>query len=390
MTAPRLEIRLDRLHHNAATLTKRLAVRGIAVTAVTKATLGDPIVALELIDAGVHAVADSRIANIERLRAAGIRHPVVLLRSPMVSEANRVVMVANLSCNTEPTVLRSLNDAAGRHHVRHGIILMVELGDLREGIMPADLVAIAAFTMTLTNLDLIGIGTNLACQSGVEPDERNMAELSALAGDVEQALGVRIATVSGGNSANLNWVDASESVGRVNDLRLGEAILLGREPLHRAPIDGLHLDVFTLVAEVIEAKSKPLEPWGVRSQAAFGPAFDDSASSPAPCPTQAAPPDPTPADATGADRTPADATVSDAWSGDTWYAILAIGRQDVDPDGVTWPDGIHYRGASSDHIVVTTTTGALAVGDEVRLGLNYSALLRAKTSPFVTTVHLRR
>jgi len=371
VTAPRLEVRLDRLHHNAATLTTRLAARGIDVTAVTKATLGDPTVARELIAAGVRTLADSRITSIERLRASGIHHPMLLLRSPMLSETDRVVTVATASCNTEPVVLQSLHDAAGRHGVRHGIILMVELGDLREGIMPVDLPAVAALTMELTNLHLVGIGTNLACQSGVEPDHRNMADLSALATALEQEIGIRLATVSGGNSANLNWVDAADDVRRVNDLRLGEAILLGREPLHRAPIDGLHLDVFTLVAEVIEAKRKPAEPWGSRSQSAFGTTVGESI----------------PAPATG--TAPTSYAASDASFADSWYAILAIGRQDIDPDGVTWPEGIHYLGASSDHLVVTTATDTLAVGDEVRLGLNYSALLRASTSPFVTTVHLR-
>ena len=38
MSAPRLELRLDRLARNAATLVARLGDRGIGVTAVTKAT----------------------------------------------------------------------------------------------------------------------------------------------------------------------------------------------------------------------------------------------------------------------------------------------------------------------------------------------------------------
>ncbi|MBL6803663.1 MAG: alanine/ornithine racemase family PLP-dependent enzyme, partial [Synechococcus sp. BS307-5m-G38] len=40
MSAPRLEINLQKLHHNARTLVKRLAGQGIAVTGVSKATLG--------------------------------------------------------------------------------------------------------------------------------------------------------------------------------------------------------------------------------------------------------------------------------------------------------------------------------------------------------------
>lgn len=62
-------------------------------------------------------------------------------------------------------------------------------------------------------------------------------------------------------------------------------------------------------------------------------------------------------------------------------AILAIGEQDVDPRGIE-AAGIAIVGASSDHLVVTSAQ-LLPVGAEVRFRPNYSALLRAMTSPFV-------
>ncbi len=69
MAAPRLEIRLDRIGHNARTLVERLRVRGIAVCGVTKAALGAPEIASELLAAGVVSLGESRIENIESLRA---------------------------------------------------------------------------------------------------------------------------------------------------------------------------------------------------------------------------------------------------------------------------------------------------------------------------------
>ncbi len=53
MTAPRLNIDLDKIYHNAHTLVELLADRGISVTGVTKAVLGSPKVADVLIRAGV-------------------------------------------------------------------------------------------------------------------------------------------------------------------------------------------------------------------------------------------------------------------------------------------------------------------------------------------------
>jgi predicted amino acid racemase len=188
----------------------------------------------------------------------------------MLSQVDRVVQHADASLNSEPVVIAALSDAALACERVHGVVLMVELGDLREGILPADLTAAATATMALPGVELIGIGTNLACQSGVVPDERNMAELSALASSLEADLGRTLTIVSGGNSASLGWALGASDVGRVNHLRIGEAILLGCDPLDRTPIEGLRTDAFTLVAEVIEAKAKPSLAWGSLGETAFG------------------------------------------------------------------------------------------------------------------------
>ena len=185
---------------------------------------------------------------------------------------------------------------------------MVELGDLREGVPVADVVDLCRRIVKTTGVELAGLGTNLACQSGVAPDQHKMDELSRLVEKVESACDRGLAIVSGGNSANLDWALSTTDAGHINDLRLGEAILLGTEPLHRHVLDGLRTDAFTLVAEVIEVKTKPALPWGITAQAAFGtpPARRDGEL--------------------------------------VRQAIVALGRQDTDPDGLTPPAGITRAG----------------------------------------------
>ena len=100
MTAPRLEVRLDRIHDNARTLVELLALRGIAVTGVTKAALGSPEIAREFLSAGVSSIGDSRIENVERMRQLGLSTEFTLIRSPMISQAERVVALADVSHNT--------------------------------------------------------------------------------------------------------------------------------------------------------------------------------------------------------------------------------------------------------------------------------------------------
>ena len=359
MTAPRVEVRLDLIRHNAATLVGSLARRGIAVTGVTKATIGSPEVAQEMLAAGVSGLGESRFENLVALRQAGVDAPLTLLRSPMLSQVEQVVTVADRSLNTEPEVIRALSAAAEEQGRVHGVILMVELGDLREGIMPADLPAIAAETESLPGVELDGIGTNLGCQSGVVPDPANMAVLSELGAAVEGRNGRPLAVVSGGNSASLGWALGDGDVGTVNDLRLGESILLGVDPLDRRPLAGLHTDAFDLVAEVIESKVKPTRPWGEIGQAAFG---DPVAGSP-------------PVDAPG--------------PGGARRVIVALGHQDIDPGGLTPPTGYTTLGASSDHLVLDPGPNLASVGTELHFGVNYSALLRAMGSPFVRRTFIR-
>ncbi len=224
---------------------------------------------------------------------------------------------------------------------------MVELGDLREGITPGELESTVREVLRFPNITLQGIGTNLACRSGVSPDAKNMGELSALADSIDATFGLALAIVSGGNSGNLHWALSAPDTRRINHLRLGESILLGCETLNRRPIEGLHTDAITLVAEVIESKTKPSLPWGDVAQSAFG----------------EVPP------------------VTDR--GNVSQTILAVGRQDIDPCGLKPPAGVEVLGASSDHLIVDSGQECLAVGTEVTFQLNYSALVRAMTSPFI-------
>ena len=348
MSAPRLEIDLDAVEHNTRTLVERLTPRGIRVTGVTKAVLGSPDVAAAMLRGGASGLADSRVENLARLEDAGVDAPRTLIRSPMISQADAVVRSAGTSLNSEGAVLDALSAAASRLGATHAVVLMVELGDLREGVLPEDVVSLARSVAARPGLVLAGLGTNLACQSGVVPDQTKMEELSALVSDVETAVGFALSVVSGGNSTGLGWAMAARDVGRVDDLRLGESILLGVDPLSRCPILGLRTDACTLVGELIEVQTKPSRPWGRQAQAAFG-----------------APPE-------------------RRGTGSVRQGILALGRQDVEPSGLVPPAGVTVLGVSSDHLVVDLGDHGSRVGDELAFGVDYagcSARRRRRSSP---------
>lgn len=345
MNGLRLEVDLDKIGHNTRALVGRAAQRSISVTAVTKVMLGSPELARVLVEGGVCTLGDSRIENIERIRTAGIESPTLLLRSPSPSQVDRVVATDTMSVNTEIDVLSLLASAARNSGCIHDVMLMVELGDLREGVMPGQLHETVRHVLSSPSLRLAGLGANLACRNGIEPSVENMGCLSAVVGSVEETFGVQIEVISGGNSANLDWA-FGESPGRINNLRLGESVLLGREPLQRRAIPGLHTDAFSLVAEVIESSCKPSKPWGRSGQNSFGETPDIE------------------------DR------------GDIWQTILAVGRQDTEPSDLTPPEGVKILAASSDHLILETSS-RMRPGDEIRFDPGYSALLRSMTSPYV-------
>ncbi len=381
MNAPRLRIDLAKIQHNARVLVRRLGACGIQVTGVTKAGLGDQAIAQAMRLGGVRSLGDSRLRNIRALSMVahaeasdgggfnenrGSPLPVWLLRSPMLSESAETVGLVNISCNTELDILDSLSTEAVSQCLIHQVVLMIELGDLREGIVPGRLHAFIHRMMRFPGVQLVGIGTNLGCLSGVIPDARNMAELSSIASAVEHSFAMRLGIVSGGNSANLNWASGLNvsNIGRpghVNNLRLGEAILLGREASARQAVPGLHTDAFSLVAEVIESKLKPCQPCGTVGQMAIGVRPEP----PGRC-----------GQMPGQHGYPEGATRN--------QSILALGVQDVDAAGLTPPIGIRVLGASSDHLIIDTGNLALRIGSEVSFTPDYSALMRAMTSPFVS------
>lgn len=350
MVYPHLTIDLDKIEENARAIVSLCGERNIEVTGVTKGVCGHPEIARAMLRGGVASIGESRFENIHRLKSGGIDAPCMLLRVPPLSGVDKVLASADVSLNSELSVLTSLSEACERLGKVHDVIVMVDLGDLREGVWPDDLVSFVRAMLRLSNIRLAGLGTNLACFGGVVPTEANMNRLVELAHAVEDATGRRLDWISGANSSGLELIAAGRMPKRVNHARIGEAILLGRETIRRRPWPGTHQDAFVLRAEVLERKSKPSVPIGERSEDTFGelPAFEDR--------------------------------------GDRLRALLNVGREDVHVEGLVPLDpGIVILGASSGYLVVDVTdaSGDAKVGTELAFSLEYGALLGAMTSDYV-------
>jgi predicted amino acid racemase len=325
------------------------ALGGREVYGVTKVTCGAPEVARAMLAGGAAGIADSRTENIARMREAGVDAAFWSLRAPAPAGVEDVVRLVDVSLESEIDTVRALDVAARVLGTTHRIIAMVDLGDLREGMMPADLPAFLEATRALPNIEVLGIGTSLTCYGAIVPDAGNLGELVALTQSAEASLGRRL-HVSGGMSSSLDALVAGTLPERVDGLRIGESILLGVSTVTREPILDLHTDAIVVSAPVIECLVKPSMPRGTSAQDAFGgrPVFLDR--------------------------------------GDRRRAILAMGRQDTVPEGLTPIDErVVVLGASSDHLVVDVhdLPEPPRLGDEIAFVPNYAATLAAFTSPYV-------
>jgi predicted amino acid racemase/arginase family enzyme len=346
---PYITIDLNKIEQNARTIAALCGKYGIEVCGVSKVTCGMPQVAKAMLQGGVACIGESRMKNIHRLKANGVATEFTLLRIPPLSAADDIVTSVDMSLNSELSVIQALSEAAYRRGLTHNIMIMVDLGDLREGVWPDDLLPMVREVVELPGIRIAGLGTNLSCYGGVVPSETNMNQLVEYARQIESGFGIRLRYISGGNSSALNLIASGKMPRSVNHVRIGEGILLGRETVHRAAWPDTFQNAFLLRAEIIELKEKPSMPIGETGEDAFGgkPEFVDR--------------------------------------GERDRAILNIGREDVVVEGLKPVDPeLSILGASSDHLIVDVTEAEpVRLGDELAFHMNYGALLAAMTSEYV-------
>ncbi len=345
-----LEIYLNKIEENAQRIVERCRPLGIDVLGVTKGFTAIPRIVEAMIRGGIERLADSRMENIVSLRKKGFTQSITLLRIPSLSAVKKVVEFTDYSVNSELSVIKGLADAAKNSGKLHKIILMVDVGDLREGVLPEDALELAKRAAGLDGLTFSGIGTNMGCYGGVLPTLHNLNVLIEIAKEVEAKVGIQLEIVSGGGTSSLMLIENGKIPEGINQLRIGEGILLGTDTTHEYLIPWLHQDAFLLKTEVIEVKVKPSIPIGKTGRDSFGniPVFQDK--------------------------------------GLRKRAIVALGKQDVNIDGlIPFDKAMHVLGASSDHMIIDVTDSDqnIAVGDQITFRLNYQGLLFLSNSKYV-------
>jgi len=349
---PRIIIDTKEVRNNVKTLVNLCNKKDIEIAGVTKGICAHEDIVDSFVKGGVNYLADSRVQNLKKLQKYNL--PKIMLRLPMISEVGDVVRYSDISLNSEIDTIKALSKAAAKIKKTHKIILMIDLGDLREGYFyEEELYKTVEKIIGFEKIKIIGIGTNLTCYGGVIPSRDILKKLIRYKNILESKYNLKLQIISGGNSSSIDLVNEDNVPKGINNLRLGEVLLLGKETAYGKQIEGANLDAFTLEAEIIEVKDKPSAPIGKIGKDAFGntPTFEDK--------------------------------------GIRKRILCGIGRQDIELDSLTPIDqDLRIIGASSDHMILDGSDSRknYNVGGILEFRLKYGGILNIMTSEYVHKV----
>lgn len=354
----RLLINTETILHNYHYVRRLIGMHNGQLTVVLKALCGNVEAIRSLVDGGIKSIADSRLENLKAITEAGIEAEKWYLKPPHPDELEEVIKYSDVSLNTELNTVIEINKASEKSGLKHRILLMIELGDLREGILPGTLVEMYNNVFNLGNIKIVGIGTNLGCLSGTVPGVDQLMQLVLYRELLELKFKKKIQIVSAGSSASLPFLMQGAIPKQVNHFRVGESILLGSDLIQGGTLAGLKEDGFILEAGIVEVKEKSLTPVGEIHE------------------------DLQPFNSQGEQK-----QYNPGERG--FRAVVTVGELDTDIAGLT-PVNTAYEvaGASSDLTVVNIGSDDpnVSVGDYIRFRMSYSALIRLMNNKYTKKV----
>ena len=351
-----LKLYRDKLEHNYTFLDKLFKKNGIEWGVVSKILCGNRAFLQELTNLGPKEIFDSRVSNLKKIKQIAPHIQTVYIKPPPKRIIPSVVRHADVSFNTELDTIKRLSNEAIKQDKTHKVIIMIELGDLREGVMGEDLLSFYKEVFELPNIQVAGIGANLNCLHGVMPSQDKLIQLGLYKQLIEAKFNVKIPWVSGGTTVTIPLLFKHLVPKGINHFRVGEALYFAKDLFTEGVIEGMYPNVFELFAEIIELSEKPVLPSGQLGQNVAGDVFE----------------------------------VDEELYGKTSHrAIIDVGLLDIDPEKLTPKVGtFDLAGASSDMMVLDLGENEknLKVGDLVSFELDYMGALTLLNSNYIEKV----
>lgn len=347
-------ITLDRakLEHNYQFLNQFFAKRNIEWSIVSKMLCGNYDYVKLLCETGIKEICDARISNLRMVKQINPEIQTVYIKPPAKRSIKSIVKYADVSFNTQIETIKWLSEEAQAQKKNHKIVIMIEMGDLREGVMGEEVVHFYSQVFELPNIEVVSFGTNLNCLHGVMPSHDKLIQLSLYKQLIEAKFNRTIPFVTGGTSVVIPLVFNGQLPKGVNHFRIGETLFFGLNLFTGEVIEGMQGDVIKLYAEVIELIVKPKVPMGEMEANPSGEVYE----------------------------------INEEDYGKTAYrAILDLGLLDISPEFlIPEHSGIEISGASSDMLVLDLgDESRYKVGDLVPFNLKYMGALGLMNSNYI-------
>lgn len=343
----------DKLKKNYEYLNSVFTSHDIQWTIVTKMLCGNNLFLKEVLNLGIKQVSDSRVTNLKRIKKIDKSIETIYIKPPSKKFVSSIVKFADISLNTEIETIKLLSQEAKKQNKVHQIIIMIELGELREGIMRENIVEFYSKIFELENIRVVGIGTNLTCLNGVLPNQDKLIQLGLYKQLIELKFGKKIPYVSGGSSVTIPLVLDGILPKDVNHFRVGETLFLGTDVYNNTPYDKMEHEVFCFYSRIIELHEKPLVPSGKRGTNVSGETSE----------------------------------IDNSHIGErSFRAIIDLGMLDVDENHITPQDeSIEIIGGSSDMFVLDLKENDknYKVGDLIQFNTDYVGTLRLMNSKYI-------
>jgi predicted amino acid racemase len=257
-----LKLYKQKLSHNYAMLEKWFVENNIEWGVVSKLLCGNKLYLQELVELGVTEFHDTRITNLKMIKNVAPNAQTVYIKPPAKRNIPSIIKYADASFNTSYSTIKLLSEEAVRQDKIHKIIIMVEMGDLREGVVGEKLLDFYDQVIHSPNINIVGLGTNLNCLNGIMPSHDKLIQLCLYKQLIEAKFDIKIPWISGGTSVTVPLLIKEQLPKQINHFRVGEVLFFGLDLFTNLTIVGMNNDVFRLYAEIIELYEKPKVPSG--------------------------------------------------------------------------------------------------------------------------------
>lgn len=253
-------------------MTELAALWGADLCGVTKFCLGDPGMLKLCAEGGIKGIADSNAVNFfpenalakqnKRTKREKLVFPDHFHKSLIKTRISDIRQWGSLPRNkrahrlfiSHRALLEEVRCIPGDE--KPEVVLIAEMGDLKEGLFPEEILSI---NKDFPDLPILGVSANFACLSGAVPSLPALKNLKNLACEIQSSRNLEAPFVSvGGTVMHSLMRQETPQKGLFQELRCGEGLFFGFDSSGGGPVPGFETDTMTFYGEILEVAEKEI------------------------------------------------------------------------------------------------------------------------------------